>query len=68
MAKKIPLISIPGALTAQDGRSPSYRKIWLAAADARFPAEQLDNGRWLADPAEVAAAFKLDEQDGLIAA
>jgi hypothetical protein len=62
MAKKIPLIAIPEELTTQYGRSPSYRKIWLAAADARFPADHLENGRWLADPADVAAAFGLNDE------
>jgi hypothetical protein len=61
MSKKIPMIVIPGKLTTQYGRSPSYRRIWLAAADARFPADQLENGRWLADPADVAAAFGLSD-------
>ena len=62
MSKLIPLIAIPRVLVTRYGRSPSRRKIWEAAADARFSAEQLENGRWLADPAEVAAAFGLNDE------
>jgi hypothetical protein len=47
---------------ARYGRSPAYRKIWQGAVDARFPAHQGENGRYLASADDVAEAFGLIEQ------
>jgi hypothetical protein len=46
---------------ARYGKSPTYRKIWEAAVDARFLANQLENGRYTADPDHVAEAFGMIE-------
>ena len=61
MSEKIPLAAIPRALMARYGKSPAYRKVWEGAVDARFPTDQLENGRYAADPDDVAEAFGLSE-------
>jgi hypothetical protein len=55
------LTAIPNELMSRYGRTPSYEKIRKAAIDARLPAVQAKNGRWQADPADVAELFELTE-------
>ena len=55
-----PLSALPRVLAAHTGiPSPSYMRLWRAAVEARFPAQQV-NGRWCFDAADlprIAEAF-----------
>jgi hypothetical protein len=53
---RIPLTGLAARIAEQNGgRAPSYRKLYQAALDARFPVER-ENGRLYVRSADVGAA------------
>jgi hypothetical protein len=72
MNTRIPLTKLGRRLAALTGqRAPSYRSLYVAALDAKIPAEQQPNGRWDVDDADVpqiAEAFGLSVTSPAVAA
>jgi hypothetical protein len=60
---KLALPGITKPLKDMYGDTPSYSRLWMAAASGRIPAERLPTGRWLVRVADLPA---IAEHFGLI--
>ena len=62
MSDRRPIIELPRILNEAGFESATYRQLYLAAVNGRFPAKRASNGRWsfdVADLPEIAEAMGL---------
>lgn len=53
MANRLPLPELPGVLIEAGYETPTYRTLYEAARDRRYPAQRGKGGRWTFDPQDI---------------